>query len=256
MSKKIFISTILFLMFSSFLRTAENIFNEFKTQFQQTYVDPFNKDLTGVVCSNVFNRGENLGWFSVLPRPSIGVNIKISVAGKKPDKNNVIVNNFLANQSVKLIPFVTLQIEKGLPFNIDLIGRYFGFENFTFYGVGIKYKIFSFPPIMPVVNISIAGLYNKLDAKDILQHISYSVNAVVSVDKIPVIKPYISVGTDTGELNVDNKVFPGGMKSKFSSGRRIEAGINFSFIPFVYLNLNYAQIYNTEGYGANLGVKF
>lgn len=254
MNKLKLTTVILFTTFTAQLLQA-NIFDEFKNQFQQTYVDPFNKDLTGVICSNVFTKGDNLGWFTLMP-PSLGINIKISAVAKKVSPDNVIVNTMLSNQSIKLIPFFVLQVEKGLPLNIDIIARYSGYENFTFYGIGVKYKILSLPPLVPVLNLSIAAGYNKLEAKNILQHTSQSVNAIISVDKLPFLQPYITAGVDFGELNVSNEVFPGGMKSKFSSGTRIEGGIKFSFIPFIFININYAQIYNTEGYGINFGIKF
>lgn len=252
--KKKFVIFLYLLTTVTSLATA-NIFDEFKKQFKETYVDPFNKDLTGVICSNVFTRGNNLGWFTLVP-PSLGINIKLTCVGKTVSEDNIIVNNMFANQTIKLIPFFALQVEKGLPLGIDIIVRYSGYENFIFYGGGIKYRILSLPPLIPVVNISLAGGYYILEAKDILKHTSSSLNATVSVDKLPFLQPYLTLGVDNGNLEVDTKILPGGMTSKFSSGVRIEGGINFSFIPFIFFNLNYSQIYNTQGYGFNLGVKF
>jgi len=237
-----------------FAQDITDMFEEFKKKFDEKYVKPFNKDLTGLVCSNVLNTAESLGLFTAVP-PSIGLNIKACFVGKKISQDNIILNEVFKNASVKVVPFGVIQIEKGLPLNLDFIVRYSGYENFLLYGFGIKYKFLSLPPIIPIINISAAGFYNILEAKDILKHTSQSVNLIVSIQKIPFVKPYVLVGFDTSELVVDKKVAIVG-KNKMDLQTRYEVGINFSFIPVFYFNLGYGYIYNTEGYTLNLGIKF
>ena len=235
---------------------SQNIFNEFKERFNKEYIGPFNKDLTGIICSNILNTADNLGLFTVAP-PSVGLNIKLNIVGKKISDDNIILNEAFKDVAVKIIPFAVVQIEKGLPLNLDIIARYSGYGNFVLYGFGIKYKFLSLPPIVPVVNISAAGFYNILEAKDILKHTSQSVNLIISVDKIPVVRPYVLVGADTSELVVDKKVTTiDEIKNKLDFQLRYELGINFSFIPVFYFNLGYGYVYNTEEYIFNLGLKF
>ncbi len=231
------------------------VFEEFKNQFNQNYVSPFNKDITGVVCANVFNRGDSLGLFTAVP-PSIGLNLKVNLTTKQISKDNIILNELFKDQNFKIIPFFALQVEKGLPFNIDLIGRYSGYSDFSFFSVGVKYRFLSLPPLVPVVNFSLAGLYNSLKVKEIFVHTSQSLNLIVSVDKVPFIKPYVVIGLDTAQMKVDDNVIPGGMTNRLSSGMRYELGLNLSFIPFLYFNLGYSLIYGDPGYSFNLGAKF
>ncbi|MCS7151782.1 MAG: hypothetical protein NZ928_05310 [Endomicrobia bacterium] len=233
---------------------SQNVFEEFRNNFLTSLVSAFNRDLTGVVCSNVLNRGEDLGLFKALP-PSLGVDIKVVATGKKISNDNLIIRNSFKDLNY-ILPFLSLQLEKGLPYGIDLILRYSGFDNFSFFGGGLKYKIISLPPMAPAVDIAVAGFYNILDAKDILKHTSQSANLIISVNKIPVIKPYIVAGIDSSELNVDKKVIQGGLTNKFSSDLRYELGLSISVFPFLYLDVSYSYIYNTEGYSLKLGLKF
>ena len=253
--KKFFIYTSFFVFISCvFTQDITEMFEEFKNKFNKEYVEPFNKDLTGVVCSNVLNTAESLGLFTAVPL-SIGLNIKVCFVGKKISEDNIILNEMLKDAKVKIIPFGVIQIEKGLPLNLDFIVRYSGYKNFVLYGLGIKYKFLSLPPIIPIINISAAGFYNILEAKDILKHTSQSLNLIVSIQKIPFVKPYVLVGFDTSELVVDKKVAIV-EKLKMVPQTRYEVGINFSFVPVFYFNLGYGYIYNTEGYTLNLGIKF
>lgn len=231
------------------------VFEKFKNQFNQNYVSPFNKDITGIVCANVFHRGDSLGLFSAIP-PSIGLNLKFSLITKQISSDNVILNEAYKDQNIKIIPFIAFQIEKGLPFNIDLIGRYSGYSDFSFFSVGVRYKFLSLPPLVPIVNMSLAGLYNSLTVKEIFVHTSQSLNVVISIDKVPFIKPYVVVGLDTAQMKVDDNIIPGGLTNKFSSGIRYELGLNLSFIPFLYFNLGYSIIYGDSGYSLSLGAKF
>lgn len=232
---------------------SQNIFEEFKNKFQQDYVHPFNKDLTGIICSNIFNHADDLGLFRAVPL-SIGMNIKISCSAKKiSDDNKILKDTF---KDFGYVPFIALQFEKGLPYNIDILGRYSGYENFTFWSAGVKYKIISLPPIASIASIAIAGVYNKLDAKDILEHTSQSYNLIVSVDKIPVIQPYIVFGMDKSEMKVSEKLIVGGLSDTFSSEPRYEVGVNISTLPFLYFTVGYSYIYNTDGFSLNLGLKF
>lgn len=228
-----------------------DIFEDFKNNFQQQYLNPVTKDLTAITCTNLLNNGDSLELFSVTP-PSVGLNIRLFLPIKKINQDNVIFKNSL--KDVEYISLPMLQIEKGLPAKIDLILRGMSLENMTFYGIGIKYCLFKSPlPLMP--QVSIAGFYNKLDSKDILSLNSNSLNAIISFN-IPVVKPYLIVGLDNGELKVDEKVASGGLSGKLSNEIRYEGGVNISLLPVMYLNLSYGQAYGDTLMSAGLGLKF
>lgn len=252
--KKIKMLFIVFLTTLNFLYCAD-MFEEFKNRVQQQYIDPFTKDLTGIICANSLNTAESLGLFKAVP-PSIGLDIRVSLVLKNISPENVILNEAFKDMEFKYIPFSVLNLSKGLPLNLDLIGRFFGSSDFVFYGIGLKYKFLSLPPLIPVVNCAVGVFYNTLDVKKILKHTSYSLNIIVSVDKIPFVRPYILAGIDNAELVVDEEVGIGEMKSKFNNGMRYEVGLKLSFIPFVYFNLGYSNIYGVDGYSLSLGAKF
>lgn len=232
-----------------------DIFEEFKNRVQNQYVEPFNKDLTGLLCANSLNTAESLGLFKAVP-PSIGLDIGVSVVLKKISSDNIILQQAFANQTFKYLPFSSLYLTKGLPLNIDVSFRFFGYSDVMFYAVGLKYKFLSLPPVIPVVNCSASIFYNNLSVKQVLKHSSYSLNLIISVDKLPFIKPYILAGLDNSELTVDEALGVGELKSKLNNGMRYEAGLRLTFIPLVYFNLGYSNIYSVDGYFLNLGAKF
>jgi len=228
-----------------------DIFEDFKNNFQEKYLNPVAKDLTAITCANSLNNGDNLELFSVTP-PSVGLNIRIIAPMKKINEDNLLFKNSLKDAEYVFLPVV--QIEKGLPAKIDLILRGMSLGNMTFYGIGVKYCIFkSMIPLMP--QVSVAGFYNQLTAKDILSLNSNSINAIVSFG-IPVVKPYLIVGVDSGELKVDESVIIGGFVGKLSGGMRYEAGLNISLLPVMYLNFSYGQSYGDTLMSIGLGLKF
>jgi len=232
---------------------AVDIFEEFKDNIQDRYLKPFTKDLTGLVCGNILNDAEGLGLFTPFP-PSIGLNIRVYSLIKEIDKENKILQYAFEGQQIKYLFLPILQIEKGLPYNLDLITRFSGYfyKDFIFYGFGLKYKILSFS----ILNFSTAGFYNFLEVKDVLKMSCMSYNFIFSINKIPIVTPYITLGIDSGDLQVDEKVSIGPMKSKFSNGIRYELGANFSLLPLFYLTLGYSKIYDVYGYSLGLGVRF
>jgi hypothetical protein len=247
------IKNIIIISFLIFLQTilVADIFDDFKNQFQQQYVDPVTKDLTAITCGNSLNSGDSLDLFSVTP-PSIGLSIRVTAPMKKINEDNIIFKNSLKDVEYVFLPII--QIEKGLPAKIDLILRGMSLNNMTFYGVGIKYCLFKSPiPMMP--QVSVAGFYNQLTAKDILSLNSNSISAIVSFG-IPVVKPYLIIGLDNGELKVDENVVLGGITGKLSGGLRYEAGINFSVLPIMYINFSYGQAYGDTLMSLGLGLKF
>lgn len=228
-----------------------DMFEEFKNNFQQQYVDPVAKDLTAVLCVNSLNQGSGLGLFSATP-PSIGLNIRLYAPMKKIASDNILFKDGLGDVEYIFLPVV--QVEKGLPAKIDLIFRGISLGDVTMYGIGIKYCIFkSILPLMP--EVSFAGFYNQLIAKDILSLNAISLNAIVSLG-VPVLTPYVVIGIDNGNLKVDNNVILGDLSGKLSNGIRYEAGINLSLVPFMYLNFSYGQAYSDTTMSAGIGLKF
>jgi len=232
---------------------AVDIFEEFKNNIQEQYLTPFTKDLTGLACGDIVNNADNLGLFTPFP-PSVGLNIRAYSLIKEIDKENQILQDAFKGQQIKYLFLPILQVEKGLPFNIDLIGRFSGYyyKDFIFYGLGVKYKIIS----LSIVNFSAAGFYNFLEVRDVLKMSSVSYNFIFSINKIPIFTPYVALGIDNGELQVDEKISISSMKGKFSNGVRYELGANFSLLPIFYLNLGYSKIYDVDGYSFGIGVRF
>lgn len=252
--KKIFIF-LCFILFSSLY--ALDIFEEFRKNLKQEYLATFSEDILGVINASLLNDAESLRFFTPFPF-SIGLNIRLYSAFRQINSNNFILKEAFKDLDFKCISLPILQIEKGLPYNIDFIGRFssFYYKDFMFYGAGLRYKVFCLPFVLPELNFGVAYIYNFLEVKKTLKVNSTSFNLITSLNKLPVVSFYFIFGLDNGELYVDESLGVGNLKSSLSNKDRYEIGLNFSFIPFIYLNLAYGKVYNLESYCLGLGMKF
>lgn len=252
--KKILIINII-LLIAVYLYS--DIFTEIKNKFEKEYVDPLTKDLTGVTCNGILNHSDALGWFN-MSHPVLGVNFRSYVPMKKVSENLKDIAKGLT-QGYIFLPVA--QLEKGLPWNIDIIFRGIGYGDILFLGGGLKYSFLKLPPVVPVIHFSVAGFYNVLSIEEVLSLNSMSLNTCISLS-IPVIKPYVVIGYDRGNLTIDKKFLDtrglqlSELKGEFSGSMRYEAGLNLYLLPFVYINCSYSHIYGDEGFSAGLGITF
>ncbi len=245
---------LIYTIFVAFLTSpvfATDPFDNFKTQISaggaaaQTALDSFAKDLGALLGGGTYNDGKSLGF--------PGFNIGIHVPTKQINNDDTIVKS--AGISSVALPIV--QVEIGLPANLDLIGRYTSYLNSTLTGYGLRYGIFK-PSIpgMPSVSVqavmtdlNVAANANKFKASN------SSVSATVSFNHLPIITPYAGVGYDSTNVNPDATVISNGMTGS-ASGMRIEAGIDLTLIPFTYIQLGAAVAGGSTNATVGLGVWF
>lgn len=166
--------------FNSVLDSATN-------QQAQRYLDNLASDLGSVMTGGSFGVSSSLGI------ANFNLNIKLS---------NINVSNEImdaAGTSVLYMPIV--QAEFGLPYDVDLIGRYSHFYDSNLYGLGARYAVYDSTVIL-IPSVSVQGIYsmlktssgdNKLDADNI------ALGAVATFN-VPFVTPYIGLGWDTTNL--------------------------------------------------------
>ena len=228
---------------------AANPFDEFRNQLvsqgtavAQERLDSFTKDLGAVMGGGSYHQGESLGI--------LGFDVGVQVPVKKVDDQDVIIKQ----SSLDSIALPILQVEKGLPMDIDIIARFTTFQSATMFGVGVRYGLFK-SDIPGLPGISLQAIYNKLDVSADLNKLSattISADAVVSIG-LPIITPYLGVGIDKTEVTPDSTIVD--LKGTAQT-THIEGGVNLALIPFTYIKIGATMIDGSMGYDAGLGVKF
>lgn len=223
---------------------ADNFSNNFATVINQTTIDALAKDIGAVVGGSSFHTGKALGF-------PLGFDVGVHVDAIGVQDEDAI----LKDDDSKLIG-KWVQAEVGIPFSLNIIGRYGQIEDADAIGGGLRWGILN-PSVPGMPALSITGLYTGTD-HDLFQANTLSANAVVSIE-IPFVHPYLGVGWDHTKIDVkDNSTLPAGASDLNSSsdGTRVEIGVNLSLIPFTYINLGGGIANGQELYHAGLGVKF
>lgn len=231
------------LMFSLISTTvfAANPFEKFAENLAQAPLDSLAKDLGAVIGGGSFHSGKTLGF--------PGFDISARVAGKTVNNDNTIVKDS-GNSSIM---WPAAQIELGLPFNIDLLGRYMIIQDASMTGIGIRSCLYK-STLPGIPSLSIQGMSSSLNCNvtdNKFTSTTLSAAAIMSFN-IPVIDPYIGVGIDQTELKPDSTLST--LKGT-ASGTRIEGGINLSLFPLTYFQIGFGMVNSDLTYTAAFGIK-
>jgi hypothetical protein len=243
--KKILFFLTVFLLFSHPTVAAELRFDDFAANASKENLEPFAKDLNGLLGAGTYSTGRILGWggFQLSGR---------AVFMPKVNKENTALGPKESGGS-KIYPWI--QGEIGLPFRLDGFIRASSYDGLTVAGGGLKWGItrpteilYTFQPM--VVILAESGVHKNFS----LTH--YSANMVVSW-KLPFVVPYIGGGIDYGKLTVqsaDDASLAG--RVVYTATPRGTFGFNFK-LPY-YMDLSLAANYVSYGVGgeASFGVRF
>jgi len=232
---------------SSFSETLD--FDELINKLEDTYVKPLAKDVGAVLGGGMFHSGRTL---ALVPGIDVGFCSSMAI---KPSEKNLILKESIGKKPFGL-PYI--QLSKGLPYRIDITLR--GFpesQNLKLLGAGLKYGIIEKEIAVVKLGLSAMYSYNRLQHSD-FKATTNSFAGIFSV-KIPVIEPYLGIAIDSTKLETDYSVaeLAGNKNVDVTvSEPRYVLGLNFSMIPFTYINV--AGTYSVDHYGVDfgLGLKF
>jgi hypothetical protein len=215
------------------------------TNATQASLDIMAKDIGAVMGAGQYHNAKNLGF------PGFDVGVRIPV-------KNLTDGNNLKTSEISIISLPAVQIEIGLPGNIDIMARGLTYESVSYMGYGLKYGIFS--QNFGVADLAISAMVNYGSMKnDYIQTTNFGYNACISLG-LPVITPYVSVGSDSSELTpgvsaiAANPLLSGHKGT--ASGLRYEGGINLKPFPLFYIYYGYTVMYGDAGQTVGLGIKF
>lgn len=249
--KKVAVISMLFYFFS-LQCFASNPFDYFKQQITpgpnltlaqaQANLNNLATDIGPVLGGDAFRSGKNLGF--------PGFDISVRTPYVKVSDNDTIVKS----AGISNIPFPLIQAEIGLPFSIDLIGRFAAYYDSSMTGFGARYCILkSWIPGVPYV--SVQSVYNSLSVNSGVNKLKASTwsSAVVASWKFLVIEPYIGASYDSTNINPDSTL---STLSGSANTMRYDGGINLALLPLTYLQLGVSSSSGNIGYTAGLGVSF
>lgn len=175
----------------------------------QKYLDNLASDLGSVMTGGSFGVSSSLGL------ANFNLNIKLA--------NTNVSNEIMDAEGTTVLYMPILQAEVGLPYDVDLIGRYSYSYDSSLYGLGARYTVYD-SSVMFIPSVSVQGIYsilktsagdNKLDTDNIAL-------ATVATFGIPFVTPYVGIGWDktTVKPQSSNKQYLSGTASNvgYSAG--------------------------------------
>ncbi|MBI4248771.1 MAG: hypothetical protein HY611_04650 [Elusimicrobia bacterium] len=219
-------------------------FKDFKSNISQSALKPFAKDIGTLVGSNKAHLGRILGF------PGFEVSIKAS-AIMKPDPDNAV----LKSAGVKAFGLPYIQLDLGLPLQIDAFVRGISFSNFTMAGGGLRFSIFKFMDVPLAPQLLVAGMANSV-SHDYFSATHFGADAVMSLN-IPIIKPYMAVGVDRTRLRIKsaNTASLVGLTAS-ATEPRFTLGINLKPLPLVYLYGAYTRTHKVNAIDGGVSLRF
>lgn len=219
-------------------------FQDFASQNTTAALNPFARDIGGIIGGTDFHSGRTLGF------PGFDIGVAGSVQ-TRPDKDDTI----LRTGRVHVIGAPMVMASVGLPFNFDVVGRGTGYDGANVLGGGLRYGVHHSGALSPLPDITISAFGDRLHHRYFdLTH--YSADAVASFG-FPILKPYLGIGYDYTELTAASSLPAGLANAKgYGRGSRFTAGLNVQPLPLFYFYGAYTLFHSISGFEAGLGVRF
>jgi hypothetical protein len=243
--KNVFVQIFITLMFFVFL--SSNViaisFSEFQNYVSETYLKPFSKDLGAVLGGGMYT-GSNCNF------PGFDVSFKFVLVDKPVAEDRILPSNQYFG-----LPYI--QVEAGLPFNINIMGRGFSFSvdnnNFSVVGVGLKYKFLEDTVATPSVATFIT--YNFVTGWVDFDANTLSANILVSKSLSPL--PILVYGVGGLDFTTVTSKIAGYLDVKGSDmGYRMNGGVRFSPFPLFYIIADIGFVNGSTGYNLGAGISF
>ncbi|MDD5687171.1 MAG: hypothetical protein PHE88_04980 [Elusimicrobia bacterium] len=250
--KKIFSFFVICILVSGYGFSATLGFDELINKLENTYVKPLAKDLGSVLAGGMFHSGNTLG---LVPGIDVGI---ATASSMKPSDDDIILKTNLGKKPYGL-PFI--QLSKGLPMGFDITLR--GFpktQGVEMLGAGVKYGIIEKEFAVVKMGLSAMYSYNQLKYSTFKASVN-SLSGIFSI-KIPMIEPYIGIALDSTNLKTDFATAELVSVGKVlnlnvtTTATRYVGGVNFSLIPFTYINVAATYLVDHMGVDFGLGLKF
>jgi len=222
-------------------------FSDFDNNVNKADLEPFARDIGGMLGANAAHSGRSLGF------PGFDVGVKMG-GMVKIDRDDGI----LKAADLKSFGMPWIQAELGLPFKLDGFIRGFSTGGFSMVGGGLRYGLLNVTDLPLTPQLTITGMANTLSYSQ-FSATHFSGNLTVSV-KALIIEPYLGVGYDRTKVEVKkvavgNTTATEGMTA-VGTAPRVTLGLNLKPLPLFYIHAGYTLIKAAQGFEAGVGVRF
>ncbi len=194
-----------------------DVLNSASNRDAQKYLDNLANDLGALMTGGSFGVSASLGF------ARLKLNAKLT--------NTNVSNEIMDAEGTSVLYMPVFQAEFGLPYDLDIIGRYAYSYDSNLYGLGARYLVYD-SSIIVVPSVSVQGIYsifktssgeNKLDTDNI------ALGAVATFN-IPIVTPYVAIGFDKTNLKPQSSNKQNLSGSSSSMGYSAGVAVSFAMI--------------------------
>lgn len=224
---------------------AADQFRGFKQYVDRGSLEPFTRDLGGVLGSASFHHGRSLGFSGFDLGAHGGIQFRPSAQ-----------NQVLRRAGVRAFGLPWAQAEIGLPFRLDGFIRGISHQGITISGGGLRYGILKASDQPWTPQFLVSSVAHSVTHKDFsASHVG--VNLVASIGT-PRVAPYVGAGADRTRVVVKasdlDPALIGVEATTLES--RFTAGLSVRPTPFIYVQAAMTLTHGIPGVDTGLGIRF
>lgn len=241
-------SVLLAVIFSFFgVSAAWAGFSDFKNVATDAALEPFARDIGGMLGAGAAHSGRSLGF------PGFDVGLRFGGMANLDDDDTIL-------KAADLEPFGMpwVQAEIGLPFKLDGFIRGFSYNSLSMVGGGLRYGVLRVVDLPLTPQLTVGVMANTLSFSQ-FSATHFGGNATLSV-KALIVEPYVGVGYDRTKVEVKS-VGSGNVnltddKTATGTAPRFTVGLNLKPLPLMYIHAGYSLIRTGGGFEGGMGIRF
>lgn len=244
--KMLLASALTFVLLASALPARASILaGDFQNRVNGSNLEPFARDLGGVMGAAEVDPGRRLGF----PHVEAGL---VSGFQFRPDKDDTI----LRDSGVKAFGVPMVQGSVGLPFGFDAVVHGLKYSGASIFGGGARWTAFKVPlsdGSLPMIGV---GVFADRINHSAFSATHYAVNGSLGWS-LPLIAPFVNAGYDVTSIKVGAAAAAGEVgATAWGRGSRFGAGVDLTPFPFTRIRAAYQVIHGISGATADLLLKF
>lgn len=242
---RMLLSLVVVLLACALPARASFLFGDFQQRVNGSNLQPFARDLGGVLGAAEVDPGRRLGF----PHVEAGV---VSGFQFRPDRDDTI----LRDSGVKAFGVPMIQGAVGLPLGFDVVAHGLGVSGARLFGGGARWTAFKVPLTdgsLPMIGVGVFA--DKVNHADFAAT-HYAFNGSLGWS-LPLIAPFVNAGYDVTSVKVGNAATAGIVgATAWGRGSRFGAGVDLTPFPFTRIRAAYQVLHGISGATADLLLKF
>lgn len=221
-------------------------FSDFKNVADSAALEPFARDIGGMLGAASTHSGRSLGF----PGFDVGVRMGGMLSLDKDD-------TILKAADLKQFGMPWIQAEIGLPFKLDGFIRGFSYNGLSMVGGGLRYGLLRVVDLPLTPQLAVSAMANTLSFSQ-FSATHFGANLTVSV-KAVIVEPYLGVGFDRTKVEIKTPPTSGlatDGETATGTAPRVTVGLNLKPFPLIYIHAGYSLVKSASGFEGGLGIRF